>query len=176
MLLVTGIIGVLVGWIVDRQRWRREISELKTVRSIRDEKIYIGASITASASRFFEILDSMEAIPDVPEENPRVKELLVDEFLSIYRNQDAIEFEEGFPNIKIDARCFARDALYHLDCDDSVDQFFTVARSLKWYKEYDEIHNLSSDQFKSLERFVSDTIAVKDQIYANGFENDPRDK
>ena len=103
----------------------------------------------------------------------KIQELLVDNFLAIYRNQEAIEFEIG---PKIDARCYAGDVLYYLDCEDSPDQFFAVARSLDWYKSYSEIHDSGSNDFKLLERFVADTIAVKGQIYSNGFENDPREK
>ena len=77
-----------------------------------------------------------------------------------------------------DARLDARNALYLLKCNDT-ETFFEIARTLEDFENpeyYPQLHDTNSEEFKLLQRFVSDTIAIKDQTFVRGFDDDPRNK
>ena len=102
----------------------------------------------------------------------------VTELLNIYEHQTEIELVGALITGTWDARLDAREALYLLKCDEP-ERFFEIARLLDEFKNPDyhpELHDSNSEEYESLHRFISDTIAVKDQMYVKGFENDPRGK
>ena len=62
-----------------------------------------------------------------------------------------------------DVRALSRDALHHLKCDTPED-FYRIASTLEYFvppEHYPEIFDTSSGQYKSLRKFLLDTIAVK---------------
>ncbi len=174
-LLLVALLAVSIGWITDRQRLASRITALNESRAQRDEQIYLGSAIFGSSTGKFELLgrfdfddlhDELAHIKNDPKFHQILTEECVTEFLNIYDHQKEIEIVGAIIIGSFNARLNAREALYLLKCDD-VDQFFEIARSLEDFDDpdfYPELHNQNSDQFKSLHKFVSDTIAIKDQM------------
>lgn len=185
LLLLVAFIAVCIVWVTDRQRLTRQLLEQKQTRAQRDEQIYLGSVMMAASSGKFKLFDRFD-FNDVDDQlvhiknDPKYQQLLaeecVTELLNIYEHQNEIEIVGTMLTGSHDARLDAREALYLLKCDDT-EQFFEIARSLKCFDNpgfHPEIHD--PDEFKSLHKFISDTIAIKDQMYVKGFEDDPRRK
>ena len=187
LLLLIAIIAVTIGWITDRQRLSHQLVEQKQARAERDEQIYLGSVMMGSSSGKFQLFDRFD-FDDVDDElvhiknDPKYRKLLneecVTELLNIYEHQNEIEIVGTLITGSWDARLDARNALSLLNCE-KTEQFFEIAKSINDFNNpeyHPELHEPTSDEYKSLHRFVSDTIAIKDQMYVHGFENDPRGK
>ena len=187
LLLLVALIAVCIVWFTDRHRLTRQLMEQDETRAHRDEQIYLGSVMMGASSGKFELFDRFD-FDDVDNQlvhiknDPKYQQLLteecVTELLNIYEHQNEIEFVGTMLTGSHDARLDAREALCLLECNDT-EQFFEVATSLKGFDNPDfhpELHDPDSVEFKSLHKFISDTIAIKDEMYVKGFEDDPRRK
>jgi hypothetical protein len=187
LLLLVALIAVCIGWFTDRQNLSRQLLKQKQTRAQRDEQIYLGAVMMGASSGKFHLFDRFD-FDDVDEglvhikNDPKYQQVLaeecVTELLNIYEYQNEIEIVGAMITGSWDARLDAREALGLLNCEQT-EQFFEIAKSLDDFGNpqfHPELHDASSDEYKSLHRFISDTIAIKDQMYVKGFENDPRRK
>ena len=80
-LLLFGIVAVCVGWAVDRHNWSARLASLESDRAIRDERIFVGASISSSAGRACDILEEFTDIAGMQE---YIQTQLILDFLEIF--------------------------------------------------------------------------------------------
>jgi hypothetical protein len=187
LLLLVGFVALSVGWLTDRQRLNRQVRELQESREQRDEQIYLGSVMMGSSTGKFDLLDRFD-FDDLNDElshinnDPKFRQVLseacITELLNIFEHQSEIELVGTMITGSYDARLSAREAIYLLKCE-NVNQLFETAKSLDEFSSpdfYPAFHDPSSEEYKSLYKFVSDTIAIKDQMYVRGFENGPKGK
>ena len=132
LLLLVGLIAVSIGWVTDRQRLSRQLTQQAQNRTQRDEQIYLGSVMMGASSAKFELFDQfdfddaddeLEHIKNEPKYQQLLTEQCVVELLNIYEHQNEIEIVGALITGSHDARLNAREALYLLNCD-TTEQFF----------------------------------------------------
>jgi len=161
LLLSIGLVGVCVGWAINRSGMQRELKELRSDRHERDYRIYVGSATFGSVS---EVLNSADDFGDLDVDPKLLNTKLVQRLIELHEHRDDIEFALSLMVGDCDVRALSRDALHHLKCDTPED-FYRIASTLEYFdppEHYPELFDTSSDKYKSLCEFLLDTIAVKD--------------